>query len=120
MPYDRLCITTGARPRDLPQAASEEAANIVSLRDSDSVAGLATKLQQAQRVMVVGNGGISLELMCAARSERAPRVIPGPSHALLAAGPETRLAACTVTSLGLFVTRASAMPSLTAMRCAAA
>jgi len=66
IPYDRICIAAGAAPHALPQATGVEGGAVLSLRDSDSVASLAARLGGAGRVMVVGNGGIALELMCAA------------------------------------------------------
>lgn len=66
LPYDRLCIAVGARPRTLPQAAACGAADrVVTLRDTDSVSVLSHRLRDARRVMVAGNGGIAMELMCA-------------------------------------------------------
>ena len=37
--------------------------NIIGIRDLDSVAILQKKLKNAERVLVVGNGGIALELV---------------------------------------------------------
>ena len=37
---------------------------VVTVKDTDSVAALATRLRTARRIMVVGNGGIAMELMC--------------------------------------------------------
>jgi DNA-binding MurR/RpiR family transcriptional regulator len=36
---------------------------VLTFRDTDSVQRLAQRLQAARRVVVVGNGGIALELM---------------------------------------------------------
>jgi pyridine nucleotide-disulfide oxidoreductase domain-containing protein 1 len=60
VPYDSLCIATGARPRRLLDSPY-----VRVVRDTDSVAELATRLVRAQRVIVVGNGGIALELASA-------------------------------------------------------
>jgi hypothetical protein len=40
---------------------------VLTLRDTDSVAQLSARLRGARRVMVVGNGGIALELVGALR-----------------------------------------------------
>ncbi|KAF8067218.1 PYROXD1 [Scenedesmus sp. PABB004] len=63
LPYDRLCIAAGARPKVLPFAHER----IVSLRDVQSVEGFARQLASARRIAVIGNGGIALELVGAAR-----------------------------------------------------
>ena len=42
-----------------------ELRRVLTLRDTDSVATLAQRLRGARRIMVVGNGGIAMELMCA-------------------------------------------------------
>lgn len=59
--YDRLCIASGARPRPLACAASHA---VLQLRDTDDVRALAARLNTARRVLLVGNGGIALELVC--------------------------------------------------------
>lgn len=55
--YDKLCICTGARPRRLLQSK-----HVIVLRDTDSVASLASKVKNARSIIIVGNGGIALEL----------------------------------------------------------
>jgi hypothetical protein len=57
--FDRLCVATGASPR---AAVSHE--SVLTIRDTDSVATLNSRLSTARRVMVVGNGGIALEFVC--------------------------------------------------------
>lgn len=57
LPYDKLCVATGARPRRLLNSP-----HVTVLRDTDSVEELAARLASARRVIVVGNGGIALEL----------------------------------------------------------
>lgn len=57
LPYDKLCICTGSQPRRLLNSP-----HVLVLRDTDSVAKLAERLQTAARAVVVGNGGIALEL----------------------------------------------------------
>jgi pyruvate/2-oxoglutarate dehydrogenase complex dihydrolipoamide dehydrogenase (E3) component len=57
LPYDKVCICTGAKPRRLLNSP-----HVVVLRDIDSVQELSEKLKSAKKVMVVGNGGIALEL----------------------------------------------------------
>eukprot|EP01033_Poteriospumella_lacustris_P017331 gene17331-12388_t len=55
--YSRLCICTGVRPKLI---ADHE--RIVGIRDLFSVHTLVHKMQTARTVVVVGNGGIALEL----------------------------------------------------------
>lgn len=43
--------------------------HVITLRDASSVAELDTRLQKARRVVLVGNGGIALELAHALRSK---------------------------------------------------
>lgn len=62
VPYDKLAVCSGARPR--PAADSP---HVHMLRDVESVQQLAARLSKAFRVMVVGNGGIALELVSALR-----------------------------------------------------
>ncbi|GBF99943.1 hypothetical protein Rsub_12636 [Raphidocelis subcapitata] len=56
--YDALCICAGARPKVLSHHE-----RVVTLRDTESVQDFAARLAGAHRVVVVGNGGIALELV---------------------------------------------------------
>lgn len=58
MPFDRCLIATGAAPK-LVSAHP----NVVGIRDMESVEELARRLASARRVLVVGNGGIALEVV---------------------------------------------------------
>lgn len=49
-------------PRPAPQLVSRHPA-VVTLRDTESVEALAARLAGARRAVVVGNGGIALELV---------------------------------------------------------
>ncbi len=93
VPYDRLCVCTGARPKVRPNRTCDlvcgkgalkslraltfdsvtasrlaqvvlESLHVLTLRDVDSVDALAARLVGARRVVLVGNGGIALELAC--------------------------------------------------------
>ena len=57
--YKKLCISIGGKP-SLIKFQNE---NIIGIRDVDSVAVLQKKLESARRVLIVGNGGIALELV---------------------------------------------------------
>lgn len=62
LPYDQLCICTGGRPRTLPGITPAD--RILTLRDVDSIDALAHRIRSARRAVVVGNGGIAMELVC--------------------------------------------------------
>ncbi|KAJ3374680.1 Pyridine nucleotide-disulfide oxidoreductase domain-containing protein 1 [Allomyces arbusculus] len=57
-PYDKLCIATGGRPHVL-----FDNPHVMAIRDIESVEDLCARLSTARRIMVVGNGGIALELL---------------------------------------------------------
>lgn len=57
--YDKLCICSGARPKLLTQNQPY----VLGVRDTDSVQELQKRLSSAKRIVVVGNGGIALELV---------------------------------------------------------
>ncbi|WP_275286504.1 NAD(P)/FAD-dependent oxidoreductase [Halomonas elongata] len=79
LPYDRLLIATGSRPR-LPVADWAEIANVMTLRTWDDAARLKAKLEQSRRIGIIGGGWIGLEVASSARKlgvevdvfERAP------------------------------------------------
>ncbi|XP_028391789.1 pyridine nucleotide-disulfide oxidoreductase domain-containing protein 1-like [Dendronephthya gigantea] len=57
--YKKLCICTGARPNLIVK----ENEHVLGLRDLQSVEDFQNRLSTARRVVIVGNGGISLELV---------------------------------------------------------
>lgn len=56
--YDKICLCLGARPKLISSHP-----NIIGLRDQHSVEDLLARLRAARKVVVVGNGGIALELI---------------------------------------------------------
>ncbi|XP_078365862.1 pyridine nucleotide-disulfide oxidoreductase domain-containing protein 1-like isoform X2 [Oculina patagonica] len=56
--YKKLCICTGGRPNIITQHPC-----ILGIRDTHSVQQLKSRLSKARRVLIVGNGGIALELV---------------------------------------------------------
>eukprot|EP01040_Poterioochromonas_malhamensis_P012693 gene12694-13901_t len=56
--FEKLCLCTGVRPRLIA-----EHPNIIGIRDLESVENLVQKLRDAKRIIIVGNGGIALELI---------------------------------------------------------
>ena len=111
--YDRLCVATGARPRQLACAAAHA---VLQLRDTDDVRALATRLNTARRVLLVGNGGIALELVCVRRERRWERG-SALTRACFAATRSTRRRGTKWS--GRSDTAASATHSSTATRCVA-
>jgi 3-phenylpropionate/trans-cinnamate dioxygenase ferredoxin reductase subunit len=68
LPYDRLLLSTGSRPRRLP-IADRSGADVVYLRTLDDALGLNARL--AGHVLIVGAGWIGLEVASAARQAGA-------------------------------------------------
>ena len=58
MKYDKLCICSGAQPKTI---ASHP--NVIGIRDLQSVTDMTKRLSLARKIVVVGNGGIALELI---------------------------------------------------------
>ncbi|XP_061663401.1 pyridine nucleotide-disulfide oxidoreductase domain-containing protein 1 [Syngnathoides biaculeatus] len=57
--YEILCICSGARPKLL----SPDKPYVLGLRDTDSAQEFQKRLAKAKRIIVIGNGGIALELV---------------------------------------------------------
>lgn len=56
--YDKVCICTGAIPSTVGNNPF-----ILSLRDTDNAKDFKRKLSTAKKVIIIGNGGIALELV---------------------------------------------------------
>ncbi|MFI6343987.1 NAD(P)/FAD-dependent oxidoreductase [Streptomyces sp. NPDC050560] len=82
LPYERLALTVGSRPRRLGLPGSE-LDGICVLRDRDDAVGLRARLLDASQVAVIGGGFIGLEAAAVARAlgrdvtvvETAPRLM---------------------------------------------
>lgn len=63
--YDILCVCTGSKPRQLSLASDNPGVleRIIVIRDTHTVSKLEEKLKRCGRIVIVGNGGISLELV---------------------------------------------------------
>ncbi|KAM4038074.1 pyridine nucleotide-disulfide oxidoreductase domain-containing protein 1 [Anomaloglossus baeobatrachus] len=57
--YEQLCVCAGARPRLIVEGNPY----VLGIRDTDSARTFQQHLTRARRVLVVGNGGIALELV---------------------------------------------------------
>ncbi|KAK1790544.1 hypothetical protein P4O66_014431 [Electrophorus voltai] len=57
--YEKLCVCTGARPKLIIQ----DNPHVLGIRDTDSAQEFQKRLSSAKRIVVVGNGGIALELV---------------------------------------------------------
>jgi NADH dehydrogenase FAD-containing subunit len=56
--YDKVCICSGASPKRVLE--SDE---VMTLRDTDSILSVGERLAKCGSLMVVGNGGIALDLV---------------------------------------------------------
>lgn len=65
IPYDRLLLTTGARPRRFP-LADDSGAEVLYLRTLDDA--LALRDQLAKHLLIIGGGWIGLEVAAASRA----------------------------------------------------
>lgn len=68
--YDILCICSGSRPRSLslPMANSESIKKrIITIRDLTSIDEFREKLKDCRQLVIVGNGGIGMELVAKVR-----------------------------------------------------
>ncbi|KAM4676554.1 pyridine nucleotide-disulfide oxidoreductase domain-containing protein 1 [Discoglossus pictus] len=57
--YDKLCLCAGAKPKLIVEGNPY----VLGIRDTDSAQEFQRHLTEARRVIVVGNGGIALELV---------------------------------------------------------
>uniref|UniRef100_A0A5S6QA76 Pyridine nucleotide-disulfide oxidoreductase domain-containing protein 1 n=1 Tax=Trichuris muris TaxID=70415 RepID=A0A5S6QA76_TRIMR len=56
--YKKLCLATGGRPKIIADHP-----NVIGIRDTESVEEFGTRLKNARRIVVVGNGGIATEIV---------------------------------------------------------
>lgn len=90
LPWDRLVLATGTRPRMLPALATSP--RVMSLRTLDDARALRQRLGAATRLLVVGGGPIGLELAAMAQQlgchatvvEAGPRLMGRSAPALIA------------------------------------
>lgn len=83
IPYDRLILTTGARPRALPAALGGTLDGVFCVRNLADINAMAERFRQGQRVLIVGGGYIGLEAAAVSAKlglmvtviEAAPRIL---------------------------------------------
>lgn len=83
LPYDRLALTTGARPRALPAALGGALPGVYAVRALADVDAMAAEFVAGRRLLVIGGGYIGLEAAAVAASsglhvtliEAAPRIL---------------------------------------------
>ncbi|SDW34152.1 3-phenylpropionate/trans-cinnamate dioxygenase ferredoxin reductase subunit [Albimonas donghaensis] len=81
--YDKLALTTGARPRALPEALGGALPGVFAVRSLADVDAMAPEFVEGRRLLVVGGGYIGLEAAAVAVSlglrvtliEAAPRIL---------------------------------------------
>ncbi|MGI3166724.1 NAD(P)/FAD-dependent oxidoreductase [Pseudooceanicola sp. 200-1SW] len=81
--YDRLALTTGARPRPLPVALGGDLDNVFAVRSLADIRRLAPHVRPGARVLIIGGGYIGLEAAAVAAQkglqvtliEQAPRIL---------------------------------------------
>ncbi len=93
VPYDRLLLTTGARPRwlDVPGGDLDGVHYLRTAADSEALAtALAVPPGEENRVVIVGGGWIGLEVAAAARDKGCAVTVlePEPTPLYRAIGPE--------------------------------
>ncbi len=90
VPYDRLLVATGARPRPLPGA---DGPRIATLRTLDDAARIRADLGPGRQLVVIGGGFIGLELAASARRLGAGVVVLEAQPRLLARAVPAAIAA---------------------------
>ncbi|WPE23637.1 NAD(P)/FAD-dependent oxidoreductase [Shinella zoogloeoides] len=83
VPYDRLILTTGARPRTLPAQIGGDLDGVFCVRNLADINAMAEHFRQDQRVLIVGGGYIGLEAAAVSAKlglkvtviEAAPRIL---------------------------------------------
>lgn len=83
LPYDKLALTTGARPRQLPASMGGDAPGVFTLRSLADADALAEAFTPGRRLIIIGGGYIGLEAaavavkmgLSVALLEREPRLL---------------------------------------------
>lgn len=91
LPYGRLVLATGARPRHLPGLPTE-LANVAALRTAADALRLRDQLHAAASVTVLGGGFIGLEIAATARALGKPVTLLESMPRLLSRGLSAEMA----------------------------
>jgi 3-phenylpropionate/trans-cinnamate dioxygenase ferredoxin reductase subunit len=83
LPYDRLALVTGARPRPLPAEAGGALAGVYTVRTLADVDAIEPEIVEGRRALIVGGGYIGLEAAAVAATKglrvtlivAAPRIL---------------------------------------------
>lgn len=91
LPYDKLLIATGARPRPLPLPGAD-GPNTATLRTLDDAARIRAALGPDRRLIIIGGGFIGLELAATARKLGTAVTVLEAQPRLLARGVPAEIA----------------------------
>ncbi|BCG97838.1 NAD(P)/FAD-dependent oxidoreductase [Mesorhizobium sp. 131-2-1] len=83
IPYGKLALTTGSRPRRLPAASGGELDGVYTVRTIADVDAMAPEFQKGRRLLIVGGGYVGLEVAAVSANfglqvtliEMAPRIL---------------------------------------------
>ena len=65
--YDHLVLTTGSKPRDLPNYIGRKIKNLFTMRDLNDANSIEAFMKSGMRLLIVGGGYIGLEAAATAR-----------------------------------------------------
>jgi 3-phenylpropionate/trans-cinnamate dioxygenase ferredoxin reductase subunit len=91
LPYDKLALTTGARPRLLPEQIGGGLAGVYPVRTLADVDAMEPEFVEGRRVLVIGGGYIGLEAAAVAASKGLKVTLVEAAERILGrvAAPET-------------------------------
>ncbi|MGX5805970.1 NAD(P)/FAD-dependent oxidoreductase [Bradyrhizobium sp. Arg314] len=61
IPYDKLALTTGCRPRRIPSTAGGDLKGVYTIRTLADIDAMATEFQSGRKLLIVGGGYLGLE-----------------------------------------------------------
>ncbi len=117
LPYDKLLIATGARPRKLPVPGGEHA---LLLRNQEEMLELRKRFLPGKRIVIIGGGFIGLELASsAAKKGCAVTLVEAQPRILMRGVPEAiaRIIHDRHVAAGVTMMTSTGISHLTAMRC---
>lgn len=60
--YEFLCIASGSQPKLIREAKDDPRGRVLGIRDTETVLEFDRRIKEAQRIVLVGNGGIASEI----------------------------------------------------------